>query len=127
MPEEKHPFRTPKTGQLWGKIKPLARQHRHEPTNAEDRLWQQVRRNQLGAHIRRQHAIERFIVDFYCASTHLVIEVDGPIHDYTPQEDAIRQEYLESLGLQVLRFTNDQIFDDLDKILETICNTLTQA
>jgi very-short-patch-repair endonuclease len=127
MPEEKRPFRTPKTGQLWEKLKPLARQKRHEPTQAEDRLWQQVRRDQLGAHFRRQHAIERFIVDFFCASAHLVIEVDGAIHDYTPEEDAIRQKYLESLGLCVIRFTNDQVFDELDKVIESIRQALNNS
>jgi very-short-patch-repair endonuclease len=59
------PFRTPQTGALWGKLKPLAREKRHEPTRAENILWQRLRRHQLaGFQFRRQHAIGRFIVDF---------------------------------------------------------------
>jgi very-short-patch-repair endonuclease len=73
---------------------------------------------------RRQHAIERFIVDFYCASARLVVEVDGPIHDYTPEEDALRQEYLEGLGLRVIRFTNDTVLYQIDVVLQQIEATL---
>jgi very-short-patch-repair endonuclease len=124
MDGEKQPFRTPQTGRLWEKLKPLARQKRHEPTDAENRLWQKLRRDQLGFHFRRQHAIERFIVDFYCATAYLAIEVDGPVHDYTAEEDAIRQEYLESLGLRVLRFSNELVFNELDGILDCIREVL---
>jgi very-short-patch-repair endonuclease len=80
--------------ELWDKLRPLARQMRHDPTPAEEYLWRRLRKHQVnGAHFRRQHAINRFVVDFYCASAHLVVEVDGPIHDYTPEEDAVRQEF----------------------------------
>jgi very-short-patch-repair endonuclease len=106
---------------LWAKLKPLARQKRHEPTPAENGLWQRLRSRKLaGLKFRRQHAIERFIVDFYCVDASLVIEVDGPIHDYTPAEDAIRQEYLESLGLRVLRFDNAAVLTDIDSVIKTI-------
>jgi hypothetical protein len=71
------------TPHLWEKLKPVARQMRQEPTQAEDLLWQSLRNHQLlGFKFRRQHSIERFIVDFYCAEAKLVIEIDGPIHDY---------------------------------------------
>lgn len=106
---------------LWAKLKPLARQMRHEPTPAENALWQQLRNRKVaGVKFRRQHAIERFIVDFYAAKPGLVIEVDGPIHDYTQEEDAVRQAYLESQGLRVLRFTNDQVLYNLNHVLTTI-------
>ena len=62
-----------------------------------------------GLKFRRQHAIDRYIVDFYCPEARLVIEVDGPIHRYTQDEDAQRQIKLEEHGLRVLRFTNDQV------------------
>jgi len=92
---------------LWKKLKPPARQMRREPTPAERRLWRQLRRKKrLGFKFRRQHAIERFTVDFYCPAAWLVMEVDGPVHQYTDDEDMIRQDYLESLGLKVIRFTN---------------------
>ncbi|MBN1921427.1 MAG: DUF559 domain-containing protein, partial [Anaerolineae bacterium] len=112
--------------ELWAKLKPLARQMRHEPTPAEDLLWQRLRNRQLAnTKFRRQHVIERFIVDFYAAEARLVIEVDGPIHDYTQGQDAIRQEYLESLSLRVIRFSNDQVLHHLDDVLDHIVSHLS--
>ena len=109
------------TPALWAKLKPLARQMRHEPTPAEKKLWQYLRNRQLrSAKFRRQHAIDRFIVDFYCAAARLVVEVDGEIHDYQPLEDAIRQEFLEAQGLRVLRFTNDEILETIETALAQI-------
>jgi len=83
----------------WEKLKPLARQKRHEPTPAEDALWQLLRgRRTAGFKFRRQHAIERFVVDFYCHEAHLIVEVDGEIHEYTREEDMLRQSFLEALN-----------------------------
>jgi very-short-patch-repair endonuclease len=81
----------------------------------------------LRAKFRRQHSIEKFIVDFYCNEAQLVIEVDGPVHEYTPEEDAIRQEFLESLGFTVLRFTNDEILNLLGGVIEKIMTALNKA
>jgi very-short-patch-repair endonuclease len=112
---------------LWEKLKPLARQKRSDPTQAEDCLWEYLRnRKMLGCKFRRQHPIERFIVDFYCIEAHLAIEVDGPIHDYTSEEDAVRQEFLESLGVQVLRFTNDAVLNSPELVVEQIAAILRQ-
>jgi very-short-patch-repair endonuclease len=117
-----HPNTSP---ELWGKLKPLARQMRHQPTPAEDALWQRLRNRQIhNAKFRRQHAIERFIVDFFCVDAKLIIEVDGAIHDYTPIEDAIRQQYLESLGLMVIRFTNGEVLQQIAGVVERIDEVL---
>ncbi len=106
---------------LWEKLKPLARQKRHEPTPAENRLWEHIRNRQIdNLKFRRQHPVDKFIVDFYCSDARLVIEVDGWIHAYTMDEDAIRQEFLPSLGIKVIRFTNDQVFQSLYECLEQI-------
>ncbi|MEO1375307.1 MAG: DUF559 domain-containing protein [Cyanobacteria bacterium J06635_10] len=111
--------------QLWKKLKPLARQMRCEPTPAEKRLWLKLRHKQLlNFKFRRQHAIDRFIVDFYCGEAQLIVEVDGNIHDYTQEEDAIRQEFLESLGFRVVRFRNEQVFDDIDGVVKEILEWL---
>ena len=123
--EEKTRWGVSASPELWAKLKPLARQKRHDPTPAEQKLWHVLRQRSLaGFKFRRQHAIERFIVDFYCASARLVIEVDGPIHDYTLEEDAVRQEYLEGLGLRVIRFTNDAVLHQTDVVLQQIEATL---
>lgn len=110
---------------LWEKLKPLAREMRHEPTQAERKLWQAIRAHQIAqAHFRRQHPIERFIVDFCCHDARLVIEVDGEIHQYTQEEDKLRQEFLESLGFRVLRFTNEEVLSDINTVVEAIHRAL---
>lgn len=111
--------------ELWARLKPLAREMRRNPTPEEDLLWQALRNKQLaGYKFRRQHAIDRFIVDFYCAEARLVVEVDGPIHQYHQEEDAIRQEFIESQGLHLLRFTTDQVNQNLAAVLEQISAAL---
>ncbi len=111
--------------ELWEKLKPLARQMRREPTAAENRLWQRLRNKQiLGYKFRRQHAIDRFIVDFICNQAQLVIEVDGEIHDYTQEEDGIRQDFLESQGLRVIRFRNEEVLNNIDGVVKEIARWL---
>jgi very-short-patch-repair endonuclease len=111
--------------ELWKQLKPLARQMRTEPTLAETLLWQRLNNKQLlGFKFRRQQVIDRFIVDFYCHEVKLVIEVDGEIHNYTQVEDAIRQEFLESLGLRVVRFKNEDVLLRIEGVLEEIVRWL---
>ncbi|MDZ8026310.1 MAG: endonuclease domain-containing protein [Nostoc sp. SerVER01] len=111
--------------ELWKKLKPLARQMRREPTPAEKLLWQKLRHKQLlGFKFRRQQAIDRFIVDFYCHEAQFVVEVDGEVHDYSKEEDGIRQEFLESLGLRVMRFRNEDVVERMEGVLEDIAGWL---
>ncbi len=118
----------PQIGALWATLKPLARQKRHKPTPSEDRLWQSLRGRRLERlKFRRQHVIGRFIVDFYCADLGLVVEVDGPVHQYTPNEDAIRQEYLESLGMRVVRLTDEDVMNNLEGALARILDAARMA
>ena len=111
--------------ELWEKLKPLAREMRRKPTEAEEILWQHLRRSQLCFRFRRQHAIERFVVDFYCAQAGLIVEVDGPIHQYRKEEDLIRQGYIESLGMRMLRFSNNEVCQALSGVLSQITVALT--
>jgi very-short-patch-repair endonuclease len=91
-------------------------------------LWQALRgRNLAGARFRRQHAIGRYIVDFYCSRARLVVEVDGPSHEGSEEEDAIRQRTLESSGLRLLRFTNQQVLESLDAVIDAIYTALQQS
>ncbi|MFO0761076.1 MAG: endonuclease domain-containing protein [Byssovorax sp.] len=108
-------------------LKPLARVMRKEPTAAEALLWKRLADSTvLGQKFRRQHVIDRFIVDFYCPTARLAIELDGPIHDDHREYDAARQATLESLGIRVLRFTNDEVMTSLDTITATIARALGQ-
>jgi very-short-patch-repair endonuclease len=107
--------------QVWERLKPLAREHRTAPTTAEARLWAAVRSGKLdGAKFRRHYAIERYIVDFYCRTARLVIEVDGPTHLETNEEDLNRQLHLEAQDLTVLRFTNAQVLNNLEAVIDAI-------
>jgi very-short-patch-repair endonuclease len=107
-------------------LKPIAREKRKKPTEAENLLWQHLHDYKVpGYKFRRQHSIGQFIVDFYCTKARLVIEVDGLIHQYQGEEDTIRQEYLESLGLKVIRFSNDAILNDIDDVMKKLTAFLT--
>jgi len=100
---------------------------RREPTPSENRLWQRVRGHKvLGFKFRRQHSIDRFIVDFYCAKARLIVEVEGSIHQYTQEQDTLRRGFLDSLGFRVLRFTNDEVDRDIDGVTERIAAALVE-
>ena len=102
-------------------IRTQARIHRKTPTEAENTLWEEIRRKQLGGlRFRRQHPVGRFILDFYCANLKLALEVDGPIHNLTNRADAARSNLLAEHKIRVLRFSNDDVLNHMDKVLSTI-------
>jgi very-short-patch-repair endonuclease len=92
-------------------------------TGPEKRLWSRLRSRQLqGSKFRRQHGIGPYIVDFYCPEQSLVIEIDGDSHADAEQiqKDQRRDRYLQSIGLRVVRYTNDDIMKNLDGVLEDL-------
>jgi very-short-patch-repair endonuclease len=98
-----------------------ARELRGTLTPAKILLWQSLRNKQLcGLRFRRQQPIDRFIVDFFCASARLVIELDGISHEGKSTYDAARDEYLKSQGMHVMRFKNEDIYNNLCGVLEMI-------
>src|SRR5437762_7577846 len=104
-------------------LKPIARELRNNTTDAEHVLWKHLRDKQLyGIQFYRQKPLGPYIVDFYAASTKLVIEVDGSQHmDLVQHEqDVERDAYLNSLELKVLRFDNRQVLCEIDAVLEMI-------
>jgi len=102
-------------------LRKRARSLRQELTLAERLVWLCLRRNQLLAcHFRRQQIVGGFIVDFYCASARLVIEVDGPVHESQREQDRNRDAILSTHGVRILRFTNEQIKTNLGDVLEVI-------
>jgi very-short-patch-repair endonuclease len=103
-----------------------AKELRQKQTPAEQMLWQCLRANQLhGAKFRRQHNIGQYIVDFYCHTAKLVIELDGGIHELQKDRDSDRDTYLKANGLQVLRLQNEEITQNLPQVLQTITNHLS--
>lgn len=106
---------------LHRKMMEAARQFRKEPTPSEKILWQALRDKKLdGIKFRRQQPIGPFVVDFYNSQYRLIIEVDGPIHDYQVEADWSRQENLEILGLIVLRLKAEMVESNLPKVLSLI-------
>lgn len=99
----------------------VARQLRRDGTPSEDILWQSLRSERLdGRKFRRQHPVGPFVLDFYCASEQLAIEVDGPIHEDQRDADAARQELIETTGIRFVRVTAEQVENDLLAVLRTI-------
>jgi len=94
---------------------------RRAATGPEKLLWSVLRGRQLaGLKFRRQHPIEPYIVDFYCASCELVIELDGESHDGRQEYDARREKFLRSLGLNILRISNDDVIYNLEGVATAI-------
>jgi very-short-patch-repair endonuclease len=105
--------------------KSKARDLRKSMTNAENILWDNIRRRKIkGMYFRRQHPYGMYIMDFYCDKANLAIEIDGDIHQYKKTYDKERTKYLESTGITVLRFSNEDVEKRLDKVLDKICDCL---
>ncbi|MBI2907424.1 MAG: DUF559 domain-containing protein [Chloroflexi bacterium] len=105
-----------------------SKQLRRRMTREEATLWESLRKNQLnGLHFRRQQVIHGFIVDFYCHSAQLIVEVDGDIHEQQRDYDAERDAVLTAHGFTVLRIRNEKVKEDLpgvlSRILEFACAT----
>ncbi|MDJ0899324.1 MAG: DUF559 domain-containing protein [Xenococcus sp. MO_188.B8] len=98
-----------------------AKELRQNMTLAEKILWEHLRAKRFnGLKFRRQQIIEGFIVDFYCHSLGLVIELDGEIHNKQKEYDIERDKILSSKQLTILRFTNQQVPEDVESVLNTI-------
>ena len=106
-----------------------ARELRRESTAAEDLLWQELRNRKLaGLKFRRQHPLNNYIADFYCSEKQLVIEVDGNIHNKPEikEYDEARTQDLTTMGIQVIRFTNEEIINNMPNVLQRIKDFTTK-
>jgi len=102
-------------------IKANAKELRNNQTLAEKKLWKHLRRNQInGMYFRRQHPYGIYILDFYCFRANLAIEIDGPIHLFKQSYDNERDDYLRNTGTKVLRFTNEDIYNRIEWVIEQI-------
>lgn len=102
---------------------------REQMPKAEVLVWQRLRRRQVeGFKFRRQYSVDVYVTDFYCSELRLVIEIDGNSHlqGDAPAYDIARQELLEALGLVVLRFTNRQVYTELDAVIEAIVRKIRE-
>ena len=107
-------------------LQEFALANRNNPTEAERILWEYLKGGFMGEHFRRQHVLLDYIPDFVCLSKKIIIEIDGGYHfeGEQPERDAEREEELAKQGFTILRFTNEEIINDIDKVLETISKTL---
>jgi len=102
---------------------------RNHSTSAEAFFWKYLQKRKLdGRKFRRQQSIKNYIVDFYCPSENLIIELDGEIHNnpLAEERDLKRTEFLESLGYIVIRFENKMVFDLLPSVLKDIQDNFKQ-
>lgn len=99
------------------------KQLRNNPTEAEQKLWQYLRGKQVaGVKFRRQYSIDAYILDFYAPRLKLAIEVDGPSH-YTSrgiEHDENRTKYIDGFGIRILRFTNDDVYENIEGVISRI-------
>jgi very-short-patch-repair endonuclease len=104
-------------------LKQRSQQLRDNLTDAEKHLWSKIRMKQLkGLWFYRQKPLGVYIADFYCPKAKMVIEVDGGQHftNETVEYDKVRNEYMESIGLKVLRFTNMEVLGNIEGVFEVI-------
>jgi very-short-patch-repair endonuclease len=130
LPSEVPPFEKGGRGGIFSRmlkydarLKGTARSLRSNPTDSEQRLWSRLRRKQiLGVQFYRQRPIGRYVVDFYAPAVRVVVEVDGGQH-FEPEHaerDRQRSGYLQTQGLEVLRFTDHEVLLELDAVVEAI-------
>lgn len=94
---------------------------RENMTETEKILWNELKLNKIdGFRFKAQHPIDIYIVDFYCHKAKLVVEIDGEIHKFKKNEDKARTEELESFDLKVVRFSNDDIRNNINYVIEKI-------
>jgi leucyl-tRNA synthetase/very-short-patch-repair endonuclease len=107
----------------------FAKQMRKDFTEAENHLWQEVRGNKLDVKFRRQHPVENYIVDFVSLQDALIVEADGGYHESAEQKiyDDERTKVLNEIGFTVLRFSNEEIINNTQKVISTIKNTLQKS
>jgi very-short-patch-repair endonuclease len=100
---------------------------RKQMTEAEKKLWKRLRNRKFeGLKFRRQHPINRFVVDFYCHEKLLVVELDGGIHNEVSvkEHDEGRESELINFGLKIIRFTNQEVLNDMNSVLQKLKEVL---
>jgi len=107
----------------------MAKKNRHKPTLAENVIWQKLLRyRKTGYKFTRQKPIDRFILDFYCSELNLAIEIDGRSHIKKRGTDELRDKFLYQIGIETIRFTNEEIINNLTEVgdkIKKICSRLS--
>ena len=109
-------------------LKDRRRELRHNQTDAEKALWAQVRNKQFfGLKFFRQYSVGAYILDFYCPEKKLAVELDGGQHNLSEgrEYDAERTAYLNSHGIEVVRFWNNEVLCEMEGVLKSLTQRLT--
>jgi very-short-patch-repair endonuclease len=114
-------------GQTDSTSKTFANRLRKTMTDAERKLWQHLRAEQLGVKFRRQHPFQGYILDFVCLDRRLVIEVDGSQHADAAARDAVRTDVLERAGFRVVRFWNNEVLVQTNAVVACIAHELNPS
>lgn len=102
-------------------LKQLSRSNRKNPTDAEKKMWTEVlMKRKTGFKFLRQKPINRFVLDFYCSELNLAIEIDGGSHDNKRYYDEARDKFLQQIGIKTIRFTNNEILNNIDGVKRRI-------
>ncbi len=109
------------------KLTEIAKLNRKNPTKAENKIWNDILRRKQFENYKfiRQKPIDNFIVDFYCSKLKLVIEIDGDSHSERQEYDDIRTEILQKYGLNVVRYTNDDVLNNIEGVYEDLIKKIT--
>ena len=104
-------------------LKLSARGLRNNQTKTEKILWNRLKGKQvLGCKFTRQKPIDKYIVDFYCHELKLVIEIDGFTHDFKIDYDNKREKVLKNLGLNILKFNDERVYNNIEEVVQNICD-----
>ncbi|OJY81100.1 MAG: leucine--tRNA ligase [Sphingobacteriales bacterium 44-15] len=126
---ERGEAKTPESGRFyktadnsWHILKEYSRHNRKNQTPAENLLWQNIRNNKLGIKVRRQHSVKGYIVDFALLEARLIVELDGEYHNEEQQRtyDDARTKFLNEFDLKLIRFTNEEVLNDISTVIEKI-------
>jgi len=100
---------------------------RKRTTQIEEILWEKLKGKQIfGLRFSRQHPIDLFIADFYCHKVRLVVEIHGEIHNYQREYDIGRTAELEKFDIKVIRFSNEEVILDIEKVVSKIKITIKE-
>ncbi len=100
---------------------------RQKSTEAERILWERLRNNKLGVKFRRQYSAMGYVIDFYCPEYKFGIEIEGKIHLKKSKQkyDEYREEYLKALGIKLIKFTNEEVSNEIEKVIDKIKSDTT--
>ncbi len=117
--------------QLYNKTSEKAKRQilRKNMPKAEEIIWSKLRAKQIeGCKFRRQYSVDKFVLDFYCVELKLALEIDGDSHylEGAEEYDRERQIFIESFGIKFLRFTNNDVYENLDGVVQVIADKIQQ-